>query len=145
MFWKSFFALQYSYCRTNDLLSLARLFDIDRPQPSLVWVVCKIDSCDTHFVESGIHKTIGFWDDVRSRQHREAKDNYIYTMTPSNGIIFRVTGPLWGECTSNRWIPLARPVTRSFDVSWSAPGLMVEGTIETRVHCDAIALIMTSP
>ena len=29
-------------------------------------------------------------------------------MTPSNGNIFRVTGPLWGEFTDHRWIPLTR-------------------------------------
>ena len=33
-------------------------------------------------------------------------------MTSSNGNIFRITGPLWGESTGD----LQRPVTRSFDV-----------------------------
>ena len=28
-----------------------------------------------------------------------------YMMTSSNGNIFRVTGPLWGEFTGHRWIP----------------------------------------
>ena len=37
-------------------------------------------------------------------------------MTSSNGDIFRVTGPLCGEFTDHRWIPLTRPVRRSFDV-----------------------------
>ena len=37
-------------------------------------------------------------------------------MTSSNGNIFRVTGPLWEESTDHRWIPLTKPVTRSFDV-----------------------------
>ena len=37
-------------------------------------------------------------------------------MTLSNGNIFRVTGPLCGEFTGDRWIPHTRPVTRSFDV-----------------------------
>ena len=38
-------------------------------------------------------------------------------MTSSNGNMFRVTGPLCGEFTGHRWIPLTkRPVTRSFDV-----------------------------
>ena len=37
-------------------------------------------------------------------------------MTSSNGNIFRVTGPLCGEFTGPRWIPVQRPVTRSFDV-----------------------------
>ena len=29
-------------------------------------------------------------------------------MTSSNGNIFRVTGPLWGESTGDRWIPLTK-------------------------------------
>ena len=29
-------------------------------------------------------------------------------MTSSNGNILRVTGPLWGESTGHRWIPLAK-------------------------------------
>ena len=37
-------------------------------------------------------------------------------MTSSNGSIFYVTGPLCGEFTGHRWIPLTKPVTRSFDV-----------------------------
>ena len=39
-----------------------------------------------------------------------------HLMTSSNGNIFRVTGPLWGEFTGHRWIPLTRPVTWSFDI-----------------------------
>ena len=38
------------------------------------------------------------------------------TMTSSNGNIFRVTGPLYGEFTDQRWISSQRPVTRSFDI-----------------------------
>ena len=38
-------------------------------------------------------------------------------MTSSNGNIFRVTGPLWGEFTGPGEFPAQRPVTRSFDVS----------------------------
>ena len=37
-------------------------------------------------------------------------------MTSSDENIFRVTGLLWGEFTGHRWIPLTKPVTRSFDV-----------------------------
>ena len=29
-------------------------------------------------------------------------------MTSLNGNIFRVTGPLWGESTGHRWIPLKK-------------------------------------
>ena len=32
-------------------------------------------------------------------------------MASSNGNIFRVTGPLWGESTGHRWFPSQRPVT----------------------------------
>ena len=39
-------------------------------------------------------------------------------MTSSNGNIFRVTGPLWGESIRYWWIPPQRPVTRNFDVSF---------------------------
>ena len=39
-------------------------------------------------------------------------------MTSSNGNIFRVTGPLYGEFTGHRRIPLKRLVTRSLDVSF---------------------------
>ena len=44
------------------------------------------------------------------------------TMTSSNGNIFRVTGPLWGESTGHRWIPR----TKASDAEiwcflWSAP------------------------
>ena len=30
----------------------------------------------------------------------------VLMVTSSNGNIFRVTGPLWGEFTGHRWIPL---------------------------------------
>ena len=32
----------------------------------------------------------------------------ILMMTSSNGNSFRVTGPLWGESTGHRWMPLTR-------------------------------------
>ena len=37
-------------------------------------------------------------------------------MTSSNGSIFRVTGPLFGEFTGHWWIPLTKAETRSLDV-----------------------------
>ena len=65
-------------------------------------------------------------------------------MTSSTGNIFRVTGPLWGEFTGDRW-----PLTKASDMElWcflsSVPEQTVEQTIETPVIWDAIALIMTS-
>ena len=66
-------------------------------------------------------------------------------MTASKGKIFHVTGPLWGESTGYRWLPL----TEASDMEhwyflWPAPEQTVAQTIETPVIWDAIALIMTS-
>ena len=65
-------------------------------------------------------------------------------MTSSNGNIFRDTGPLCGEFTGHRWIPL----TKASDADlWCflcpAPEQTVQQTIETLVICNAITLIMT--
>ena len=40
----------------------------------------------------------------------------IIMINSSNGNIFRITGPLWGEFTSHQWIPPKRSAMRSFDV-----------------------------
>ena len=47
---------------------------------------------------------------------RSKHDDVIKWKHSSNGNICRVTGHLCGELTGHRWIPLQRPVTRSFDV-----------------------------
>ena len=66
-------------------------------------------------------------------------------MTSSNENIFRVTGPLGGESTSHRWIPLAKAID---DELWCflrfAPEQTVEQAIKKPVIWDAFALIMTS-
>ena len=59
-------------------------------------------------------------------------------------IFFRVTGPLWGESSGHRRIPL----TKASDAElwcflWSAPGRRVLQTIKTPVIRGAIALFMT--
>ena len=40
----------------------------------------------------------------------------IFMMTSSNGNIFRVTGPLYGEFTGPRWIPLTKASDAGLDV-----------------------------
>ena len=76
---------------------------------------------------------------------RSTKTRYIWRhftmMTSSNGNIFRVTGPLWGESTGHRWIPL----TKANDAElwcfvWYAP----EQTVEMVAIWDAITFIVTS-
>ena len=64
-------------------------------------------------------------------------------MTYSNGNIFRVTGPLCGEFTGHRWIPLTKASdTELWCFLWSVPEQTVEQTAETPVIWDAITLIM---
>ena len=63
-------------------------------------------------------------------------------MTSSNGNIFRVTGPLWEESTSHRWIPLMK--AGDAELWCFPPEQMVKQTIETLVIWNAIMLIMTS-
>ena len=67
-----------------------------------------------------------------------------YMMTSSNGNIFRVSGPLWGESIGPRLIPLTKASdTELWRFFWSDQ--TVEQTIKTPVTSDAIALIMTLP
>ena len=63
-----------------------------------------------------------------------------FIMTSSNGNIFRVTGPLWGEVTGE--IPSQRPVTLCF--LWSAPEQTVEQTTKTPVISDVTVMYRES-
>ena len=67
-------------------------------------------------------------------------------MTPSNGNIFRVTGPLWGESTGHRWIPLTKASDTRFHVFFDPllHGKRLRNQSRRRRFEDAIALIMTS-
>ena len=53
--------------------------------------------------------------DKRNHEAKGIKVNH-HMMTSSNGNIFRVTGPLWGNSPVIGEFPSQRPVTRSFDV-----------------------------
>ena len=66
-------------------------------------------------------------------------------MTSSNGNIFRVTGPLCGEFTGQRWIPLTKASDAELCCFYlSAPEYPVKQTIARLVIWDAVAPIMTS-
>ena len=66
-------------------------------------------------------------------------------MTSSNGNIFCVTGPLWGESTGHRWIPLTKASDMELSCFlWSASEQKADQSIEMPVIWDAIALITTS-
>ena len=71
--------------------------------------------------------------------------NGLFFSCPSNGNIFRVTGHLWRDSISHRWILLTKTSdAERWCILWSTPGQMVEQTIETPVFWDVIAPIMTS-
>ena len=64
-------------------------------------------------------------------------------MTSSNGNIFHITGPLWGEATGHWWIPLTKASDAElwyffFIYAWTSD----EPTMEMPVIWYAIALIM---
>ena len=62
---------------------------------------------------------------------------------PSNGNIFHVTGPVFGESTSHRWVPLTKTSDAElWNFLWSAPEQTFEQTTEMLVIWDAIMLIM---
>ena len=66
-------------------------------------------------------------------------------MTSSNGNIFRVTGPLQGESTGHRRIPLTKASTAElWCFLWSAPEQTVEQTVDLPVIWHDIELIETS-
>ena len=61
-------------------------------------------------------------------------------MTSSNGNIFRVTSPLWGESTDHRWMPLQKA---SDEELWCFLWSPLEQTVEQKAghRWDAIALV----
>ena len=65
-------------------------------------------------------------------------------MTSSNGTIFRVTGPLWGEFIGDQWIPLKSQWRGVLMFCLIGAWTNGSATIEASVIWDAIALIMTS-
>ena len=66
-------------------------------------------------------------------------------MTSSNGNIFRVAGPLCGDFTGHRLIPLKKASDAElWCFLWSAPEQTLKQTIETPEIWNAIALIMMS-
>ena len=76
--------------------------------------------------------------------HQTCNKNYDM-MTSSNRSIFHVTGPLWGDSTGHRWIPLTKTSDAElWSFLWSASVQRVKQAIETQVIWDDIALIMTS-
>ena len=90
--------------------------------------------------------TVILWSDKSKFYYNRPVQLLGVMMTSSNENIFRFIGPLWGESTGNRCIPLTKASGEEIlYFLWSAPDQTVEQTIETPVILDAIALIMTSP
>ena len=67
-------------------------------------------------------------------------------MTSSNGNFFRVTGPLWGESTGQRWIPLTKGEWRGslmFLCCYSEQA--VEQTLDKPVIRDVMTVMWSRP
>ena len=73
----------------------------------------------------------------------------------SNGNIFRVTGPLWGESNSHRWIPLTKASDAElWSFPWSTPEKKKQLSKQSRrwwfettphslwCHCNVITLLV---
>ena len=53
---------------------------------------------------------------MRWQLHDCPRASAVTKWASSNENIFRVTGPLYGEFTGHQWIPVTKPVTRSFGI-----------------------------
>ena len=64
---------------------------------------------------------------------------FVSMMMSSNGNIFRITDPLWGESTSHQWIPFTKasdPELRCFFIcAWTKVWANHGGTSDLRSHC----------
>ena len=81
---------------------------------------------------------------VAETQHRRSRNS---KMTSSNENIFRVTGPLCGEFTGHRWIPLTKAMTRNFhvffDLGLNKTWVNIRETVDLRrrrAHYDVIIM-----
>ena len=95
------------------------------------------------FIISNEDRLTGFHVAPRKKQPKQQ-----YTldamMTSSNGNIFHITGPLWGESTVTGGFPWQRSVTWGFGAFFDLRlNKRLSQHIETPVTWDAIALIMT--
>ena len=91
-----------------------------------------------------IHRKL-YWSPIPTSKQHDSLPQDVAMMSPSNGNIFRVAGPLWGESTGHRSIPLTRTSdAKLWCLPWSAPEQTTAQTIETAIISDAIKLIMTS-
>ena len=99
-----------------------------------------------------ISQTLLLWYELRAQQQLFFKTTSQYItmtsptmMTSSNETFSALLGPLCGESTGHRRIPLTKASDAELRCSlWSAPEQTVEQTIETRVIWEAIATIITS-
>ena len=61
-------------------------------------------------------------------------------MTSSNGNILRATGPLWGESTDDRWIPLTKAsgVAVKYILSFKIRAMVLVGAIGHRIMAPCV-------
>ena len=115
-------------------------------------IICLSNEVKRRLLRTTMNTTIVFGNYIYQahlQMVRSSNDGTVYIERPKFMMtslnILRVTGPLCGEFTGHRWIPL----TKTSDAElwcflWSAPEQTFGQTLETSVIWDAIAVIMTS-
>ena len=128
--------------------------------PASLFILMFDEVCQTTYIDSGSRQKLKrqlFWPEIATgilicfETHipvingQEILDTFAFGERQWNGNIFRVTGPLCGEFTGHRWIPITKASNAEL---WcflcSEPEQTLEQTIETPVIWEAITLTMTS-
>ena len=65
---------------------------------------------------------------------------FLHIMTSSNGNIFRVTGPFWGESTGHQWIPFTKAGDAELWTNSWVNNRDAGGLRRHRAHYDVIAM-----
>ena len=109
---------------------------------SLYWFEARLEWRHLKFIWS-IPNITGHWKWKKATECIDLAYCWQIMMASSNGNIFRVTGPLWGESTGHRWIPLTKANDTElwcfFDMRLNKQ--TVKQTIETPVIWDAVVLL----
>ena len=115
---------QLRYLRSifNDIWIKMRTFSFKKMHFSLRTILFGLQHVNTDDMRSTIILSARSLPRAQTSHAPTPTPRVKYMMTPSNGNIFRITGPLCGELTGHRWIPL----TKTSDAElwcflWSAP------------------------
>ena len=95
--------------RKNSSFNWFTLFHV-LIRPDVIWKKVSRQLYHVHFTVIHTNSRHKYIYTVHSRIYEQSSRivGVFFMMTPSNGNIFRVTGPLCGEFNGHRWIPLTK-------------------------------------